>query len=78
MANLAEELRTHGGFNLTLSDEFSMPAAFKEAIMFTTLTERDTQSIVRDGIGDANISAVGLEGDAVVAIEDLPSAELDL
>lgn len=55
-----------------------MLAVFKEAIKFAALTERDTQSIVKDRIGDANISAIGLEGDAVVAIEDLPSAELDL
>lgn len=45
--------------------------------ILTDTAERNTQPVVKDRVGDADIRAVGLEGDAVVAIEDLPSVELD-
>lgn len=53
MANLAEELNTHRGLRLTVSDEFGMPAAFKEAIKFATLAFANKRGLAN------NIPAAG-------------------
>ena len=41
-------------------------------------SERDPQAVVEPGVGDGDVCAVRLEGDAVVAVVDGPVVELNV